>query len=162
MIVLNAIVTTWGSTGQPSNLSVLSTAGDKKYIMGPKLSTLDATVFGHLAQAMWTLPGTRPERLIKGKPYEPLQIRVAGRTKERGNTMENSKLMLVSLVMLYGYTRLWCPESGSIFRAQDIHRQRRDWASRLRIGQLIFSAKLTQILPCPTPELFFQLLTSWA
>lgn len=40
--------------------------GDKKYIMGPKLSTLDATVFGHLAQAMWTLPGTRPERLIKG------------------------------------------------------------------------------------------------
>nr|XP_023682351.1 failed axon connections homolog isoform X1 [Paramormyrops kingsleyae] len=41
--------------------------GDKKYIMGPKLSTLDATVFGHLAQAMWTLPGTRPERLIKGE-----------------------------------------------------------------------------------------------
>ncbi|XP_073893515.1 failed axon connections homolog isoform X8 [Macaca fascicularis] len=40
---------------------------DKKYIMGPKLSTLDATVFGHLAQAMWTLPGTRPERLIKGE-----------------------------------------------------------------------------------------------
>lgn len=35
--------------------------------MGPKLSTLDATVFGHLAQAMWTLPGTRPERLIKGE-----------------------------------------------------------------------------------------------
>ncbi|KPP70684.1 hypothetical protein Z043_110468, partial [Scleropages formosus] len=41
--------------------------GDKKYIMGPKLSTLDATVFGHLAQAMWTLPGTRPEKLIKGE-----------------------------------------------------------------------------------------------
>lgn len=41
--------------------------GDKKYIMGPNLSTVDATVFGHLAQAMWTLPGTRPERLIKGK-----------------------------------------------------------------------------------------------
>ena len=36
-------------------------------MMGPKLSTLDATVFGHLAQAMWTLPGTRPERLIKGE-----------------------------------------------------------------------------------------------
>lgn len=35
--------------------------------MGPKLSTLDATVFGRLAQAMWTLPGTRPERLIKGE-----------------------------------------------------------------------------------------------
>lgn len=46
---------------------VLPSAGDKKYIMGPKLSTVDATVFGHLAQAMWTLPGTRPERLIKGK-----------------------------------------------------------------------------------------------
>lgn len=74
MSVLNAIVTAWGSTGQPSDLSVPSTAGDKKYIMGPKLSTLDATVFGHLAQAMWTLPGTRPERLIKGKPCEPLQI----------------------------------------------------------------------------------------
>ena len=42
--------------------------------MGPKLSTLDATVFGHLAQAMWTLPGTRPERLIKGKPCEALRF----------------------------------------------------------------------------------------
>ncbi|KAG5847161.1 failed axon connections homolog [Anguilla rostrata] len=41
--------------------------GDKKYIMGPKMSTVDATVFGHLAQAMWTLPGTRPEQLIKGE-----------------------------------------------------------------------------------------------
>ncbi|XP_043921752.1 failed axon connections homolog isoform X2 [Protopterus annectens] len=41
--------------------------GDKKYIMGPKPSTIDATVFGHLAQAMWTLPGTRPEQLIKGE-----------------------------------------------------------------------------------------------
>ncbi|KAJ8354056.1 hypothetical protein SKAU_G00216230 [Synaphobranchus kaupii] len=30
--------------------------GDKKYIMGPKMSSVDATVFGHLAQAMWTLP----------------------------------------------------------------------------------------------------------
>lgn len=35
--------------------------------MGSKISTLDATVFGHLAQAMWTLPGTRPEQLIKGQ-----------------------------------------------------------------------------------------------
>lgn len=35
--------------------------------MGPKLSTVDAAVFGHLAQAMWTLPGTRPEQLIKGE-----------------------------------------------------------------------------------------------
>ncbi len=42
-------------------------SGDKKYIMGPKLSSVDATVFGHLAQAMWTLPGTRPEQLIKGE-----------------------------------------------------------------------------------------------
>lgn len=35
--------------------------------MGQKLSTVDAAVFGHLAQAMWTLPGTRPEQLIKGE-----------------------------------------------------------------------------------------------
>ncbi|XP_031432612.1 failed axon connections homolog [Clupea harengus] len=41
--------------------------GDKKYIMGPKLTTVDATVFGHLAPAMWSLPGTRPEQLIKGE-----------------------------------------------------------------------------------------------
>ncbi|KAF0045023.1 hypothetical protein F2P81_001552 [Scophthalmus maximus] len=41
--------------------------GDNKYFMGSKMSTLDATVFGHLAQAMWTLPGTRPEQLIKGE-----------------------------------------------------------------------------------------------
>ncbi|XP_049331073.1 failed axon connections homolog [Astyanax mexicanus] len=41
--------------------------GDKKYIMGPTVSTVDAAVFGHLAQAMWTLPGTRPEQLIKGE-----------------------------------------------------------------------------------------------
>ncbi|XP_059839152.1 failed axon connections homolog [Hypanus sabinus] len=39
--------------------------GDKKYFMGPRLSTVDAAVFGQLAQAMWTLPGTRPERLIR-------------------------------------------------------------------------------------------------
>uniref|UniRef100_A0A3Q2CJC1 Failed axon connections homolog, metaxin like GST domain containing a n=1 Tax=Cyprinodon variegatus TaxID=28743 RepID=A0A3Q2CJC1_CYPVA len=41
--------------------------GDKKYIMGSKLSAVDATVFGHLAPAMWTLPGSRPEQLIKGE-----------------------------------------------------------------------------------------------
>uniref|UniRef100_A0A8C8H1E3 Failed axon connections homolog n=1 Tax=Oncorhynchus tshawytscha TaxID=74940 RepID=A0A8C8H1E3_ONCTS len=41
--------------------------GDKKYLMGPKLSMVDATVFSHLAPAMWTLPGTRPEQLIKGE-----------------------------------------------------------------------------------------------
>ncbi len=35
--------------------------------MGSKLSAVDAAVFGHLAQAMWTLPGTRPEQLIKGE-----------------------------------------------------------------------------------------------
>lgn len=59
------------SVGHSSDISLLFAAGDKKYIMGPKLSTLDATVFGHLAQAMWTLPGTRPERLIKGKQHSP-------------------------------------------------------------------------------------------
>ncbi|XP_029281458.1 failed axon connections homolog [Cottoperca gobio] len=41
--------------------------GDKKYLMGSKLSTVDAAVFSHLAPAMWTLPGTRPEHLIKGE-----------------------------------------------------------------------------------------------
>ncbi|XP_028836161.1 failed axon connections homolog [Denticeps clupeoides] len=41
--------------------------GDKKYMMGSKMTTVDATVFGHLAQAMWTLPGTQPEQLIKGE-----------------------------------------------------------------------------------------------
>ncbi|XP_078069801.1 failed axon connections homolog isoform X2 [Mustelus asterias] len=45
------------------SLSVI--LGDKKYIMGPRPSTVDAAVFGQLAQAMWTLPGTRPERLIR-------------------------------------------------------------------------------------------------
>lgn len=42
-------------------------SGDKKYLMGSKLSTVDAAVFSHLAPAMWTLPGTRPEQLIKGE-----------------------------------------------------------------------------------------------
>ncbi|XP_034999184.1 failed axon connections homolog [Hippoglossus stenolepis] len=41
--------------------------GDKKYFMGSKLSAVDAAVFSHLAPAMWTLPGTRPEQLIKGE-----------------------------------------------------------------------------------------------
>ncbi|XP_013867402.1 failed axon connections homolog isoform X2 [Austrofundulus limnaeus] len=41
--------------------------GDKKYMMGSKLSAVDAAVFGHLAAAMWTLPGSRPEQLIKGE-----------------------------------------------------------------------------------------------
>ncbi|XP_053301104.1 failed axon connections homolog [Pleuronectes platessa] len=41
--------------------------GDKKYLMGSRLSTVDAAVFSHLAPAMWTLPGTRPEQLIKGE-----------------------------------------------------------------------------------------------
>lgn len=34
--------------------------------MGSKVTTVDAAVFSHLAPAMWTLPGTRPEQLIKG------------------------------------------------------------------------------------------------
>ncbi|KAL0984657.1 hypothetical protein UPYG_G00144820 [Umbra pygmaea] len=41
--------------------------GEKKYFMGAKMSTVDAAVFGQLAQAMWTLPGSRPEQLIKGE-----------------------------------------------------------------------------------------------
>ncbi|XP_037305764.2 failed axon connections homolog isoform X1 [Pungitius pungitius] len=41
--------------------------GDKKYLMGAKPSSVDAAVFSHLAPAMWTLPGTRPEQLIKGE-----------------------------------------------------------------------------------------------
>lgn len=35
--------------------------------MGSKLTSVDAAVFSHLAPAMWTLPGTRPEQLIKGE-----------------------------------------------------------------------------------------------
>ncbi|KAG8124009.1 hypothetical protein E2320_019310, partial [Naja naja] len=61
--------------------SLASLLGDKKYIMGPRLSTLDATVFGHLAQAMWTLPGTRPERLIKDNTlYESEESSEASRS----------------------------------------------------------------------------------
>lgn len=41
--------------------------GNKKYLMGSRISTVDATVFSHLAPAMWTLPGSRPEQLIKGE-----------------------------------------------------------------------------------------------
>ncbi|CAL1586274.1 unnamed protein product [Knipowitschia caucasica] len=41
--------------------------GNKKYLMGSKITTVDVTVFSHLAPAMWTLPGSRPERLIKGE-----------------------------------------------------------------------------------------------
>ncbi|XP_010900348.1 failed axon connections homolog isoform X1 [Esox lucius] len=47
--------------------SLAELLGDKKYFMGSKMSTVDAAVFGHLAQAMWTLPGSRPEQLIKGE-----------------------------------------------------------------------------------------------
>ncbi|XP_028996318.1 failed axon connections homolog isoform X3 [Betta splendens] len=50
------------------DMRTLSTLlGDKKYLMGSKLSAVDAAVFSHLAPAMWTLPGTRPEQLIKGE-----------------------------------------------------------------------------------------------
>ncbi|XP_051974768.1 failed axon connections homolog [Xyrauchen texanus] len=50
------------------DMRTLSTLlGNKKYLMGSTISTVDAAVFGHLAQAMWTLPGTRPEQLIKGE-----------------------------------------------------------------------------------------------
>lgn len=41
--------------------------GNKKYLMGSRMTTVDATVFSHLAPAMWTLPGSRPEQLIKGE-----------------------------------------------------------------------------------------------
>ncbi|XP_067098280.1 failed axon connections homolog [Osmerus mordax] len=41
--------------------------GDKRYLMGSQLTTVDAAVFSHLAPAMWTLPGSRPEQLIKGE-----------------------------------------------------------------------------------------------
>lgn len=57
----------WGKVTSSQEVFAVVFTGDKKYIMGSTVSTVDATVFGHLAQAMWTLPGTRPERLIKGK-----------------------------------------------------------------------------------------------
>lgn len=57
----------WGKVTSCQEIFAIVFTGDKKYIMGSTVSTVDATVFGHLAQAMWTLPGTRPERLIKGK-----------------------------------------------------------------------------------------------
>uniref|UniRef100_A0A1A8BEH8 Failed axon connections homolog n=1 Tax=Nothobranchius kadleci TaxID=1051664 RepID=A0A1A8BEH8_NOTKA len=41
--------------------------GEKKYMMGSRLSAVDAAVFGHLAPVMWMLPGSRPEQLIKGE-----------------------------------------------------------------------------------------------
>lgn len=47
-------------------MSLFVASGDKKYLMGSKVTTVDAAVFSHLAPAMWTLPGTRPEQLIKG------------------------------------------------------------------------------------------------
>lgn len=48
-------------------INLLIFIGDKKYLMGSKLTSVDAAVFSHLAPAMWTLPGTRPEQLIKGE-----------------------------------------------------------------------------------------------
>lgn len=149
----------WGGAGQPSDLSALSAAGDKKYIMGPKLSTLDATVFGHLAQAMWTLPGTRPERLIKGKPHEPLQVlRVAGRAKGGDNTMETSTLMLVSLMVSVETPGcgVWVLDQFSVLRVCTGGGEIGFLTCHL--AQTVFSAKLTQILPCSTPGLYFQLL----
>lgn len=89
--------------------------------MGPKLSTLDATVFGHLAQAMWTLPGTRPERLIKGKPYKALQVwGVAGGVEDGSSTMENPRPMPLSLAVLHGGARPWGVGPGLVSCAQDM------------------------------------------
>lgn len=133
--------------------SVLSAAGDKKYIMGPKLSTLDATVFGHLAQAMWTLPGTRPERLIKGKHCERLQV--AGRVK--GNTMENSRLMPVSLTALWRH-QVWHPGPGPVFCAQDCTGGG-DTGFSPAVLFMLCSGKADTGLAMSTPGRFFQLLT---
>lgn len=53
-----------------ADIVLCAVSGDKKYLMGSKLSTVDAAVFSHLAPAMWTLPGTRPEQLIKGESLQ--------------------------------------------------------------------------------------------
>ena len=134
-----------------------SAAGDKKYIMGPKLSTLDATVFGHLAQAMWTLPGTRPERLIKGKPYEALRVGELLGAGGGGSTVENSGPKPVSLAVLCGDTRLWCPGPRLVFCVR-IGRGRGGEMGLLAChpAQTMFLAKLTQVLPRSTQGLFFQ------
>lgn len=128
-----------------SDLSVLSAAGDKKYIMGPKFSTLDATVFGHLAQAMWTLPGTRPERLIKGKHYKPLQVLgVAGRGQGRGNAVANARLMPGSWMETPGGG----VQGQGVFCDQEMYGWRRHWASHLPSCSCCVLAKLAQILLC--------------
>ncbi|XP_067093922.1 failed axon connections homolog [Osmerus mordax] len=41
--------------------------GEKRYFLGGCVSQLDASVFGLLAVPMWSLPGSRPEQLIKGE-----------------------------------------------------------------------------------------------
>lgn len=125
--------------------------------MGPKLSTLDATVFGHLAQAMWTLPGTRPERLIKGKPYEALRFGELLGARGGGSTVENSGPKPVSLAVLCGDTRLWCPGPRLVFCVR-IGRGRGGEMELLAChpAQTMFLAKLTQVLPRSTQGLFFQ------
>lgn len=59
-----------------TSLLLCAVSGDKKYLMGSKLSTVDAAVFSHLAPAMWTLPGTRPEQLIKGRNVQYITVDV--------------------------------------------------------------------------------------
>lgn len=139
-----------GQQGPASDLS-LSAAGDKKYIMGPKLSTLDATVFGHLAQAMWTLPGTRPERLIKGKPYEALRFGdLLGAGVER-NTVENSRPKPVSLAVETPGCGVWGQGWFSVSGSVEAEEER--WGFSPHPAQTMFLAK-----PCSTQGLFFQKL----
>ena len=59
-----------------TSLLLCAVSGDKKYLMGSKLSTVDAAVFSHLAPAMWTLPGTRPEQLIKGRNVQYITVAI--------------------------------------------------------------------------------------
>ena len=106
---------------------------------------------------MWTLPGTRPERLIKGKPYEALRFGELLGAWGGGSTVENSGPKPVSLAVLCGDTRLWCPGPRLVFCVR-IGRGRGGEMELLAChpAQTMFLAKLTQVLPRSTQGLFFQ------
>jgi len=40
--------------------------GSKKYILGDEVSEVDCTVFGMLANCLWSMPGSPYEKLVQG------------------------------------------------------------------------------------------------